>query len=175
MRRKNFYVYKSFVNLKFTCICAILARVNEEFERMRFSFEYFDKVWHRGLQFKLTQREIPSSIVKILSSYLVNRTGQIKFNGKIDPKFNIKSGVPQGGILSPTMYIFYTADMPRAGAGATDVMFADDVTQIVENLDNNREQLARDTEREINRINEFEKKKWKISTNTNKFKTNANI
>ena len=108
----------------------------------------FDKVWHRGLQFKLTQREIPSTIVKILSSYLVNRTGQIKFNGKIGPKFNIKSGVPQGGILSPTMYIFYTADMPRAGAGATDVMFADDVTQIVENHDNNREQLARDTERE---------------------------
>ena len=96
-------MYKSFVNLKFTCICAILARVNEEFERMRFSFEYFDTVWHRGLQFKLTQREIPSSIVKILSSYLVNRTGQIKFNGKIGPKFNIKSGVRQGGILSPTV------------------------------------------------------------------------
>ena len=38
MRRKNFYVYKSFVNLKFTCICAILACVNEEFEWMRFFF-----------------------------------------------------------------------------------------------------------------------------------------
>ena len=63
------------------------------------------------------------------------------------------------GVFSPPpLYIFYTADTPRAGAGVTDATFADDVTQIVENHDNNREQLARDTEREINRINEFEKK-----------------
>ena len=52
---------------------------------------------------------------------------------------------------------------------STDVIFADDVTQVVEYRGNDREQLAIQTEREIVRVNEFEKV-WKIKTNPTKFK-----
>ena len=52
---------------------------------------------------------------------------------------------------------------------STDVIFADDVTQVVEYRGNDREELAVQTEREIVRVNEYEKL-WKIKTNVAKFK-----
>ena len=49
------------------------------------------------------------------------------------------------------------------------MLFADDITQVIENTDKDKEQLVIDTEREIGRINRYEKQ-WKIMTNTTKFK-----
>ena len=59
--------------------------------------------------------------------------------------------------------------MPPPGADSTDVLFADDVTRIIEHHHRSRKHLARKTEREINRINQFENL-WKLKTNRNKFK-----
>ena len=131
----------------------------------------FDRVWIEGLQYKiLTQDELPILIKKILCSFTFNRTAQIRINSIIGPKFQLKSGVPQGSILSPTLFIFYTHDLPLPQSDlSTDVIFADDVTQVVEYRGNDREQLAVQTEREIVRVNEFEKV-WKIKTNPTKFK-----
>ena len=125
--------------------------------------------YHNPPEYKLARTEnLPSLIIKILSSYISDRTAQIRINRYIGPKFDIKSGVPQGGILSPNLFIIYTSDLPPAGPNATDIIFADDITQIIENKRNNKVQLARDTEREIKRINNYEKE-WKISTNLTKF------
>lgn len=129
----------------------------------------FDKVWHTGLKYKLTNLQLPPIITKILSSYITERTAQIRYKSLLGPKFNIKSGVPQGGILSPTLFILYTADLPPAGQNCQDIVFADDVTQVIQNFQDNREELARNTEREIRRVNDFEHK-WKICTNIDKFK-----
>ena len=131
----------------------------------------FDRVWIEGLQYKiLTHDELPILLKKILCSFTFNRTAQIRINSIIGPKFQLKSGVPQGSILSPTLFIFYTHDLPLPHSNlSTDVIFANDVTQVVEYRGNDREQLAVQTEREIVRVNEFEKV-WKIKTNPTKFK-----
>ena len=129
----------------------------------------FDKVWHRGLKFKILRLQLPDITEKILCSFLDNRTAQIKMEGRLSDKFELKSGVPQGSILSPTMYIFYTSDLRPPGPGATDIMFADDVSQVIEYPHSSKRMLALKTEREIERINRFEKQ-WKIRTNKNKFK-----
>ena len=136
---------------------------------MEASAKAFDKVWHRGLKYKILQLQLSDIVEKILCSFLDDRTAQIKMYGGPSQKFDLKSGVPQGSILSPTLYIFYTADIPPPGPGATDIMFADDITQVIEYPHHSRRFLARRTEREAERINEFEKK-WKIKTNRNKFK-----
>ena len=99
----------------------------------------------------------------------MDRTAQIRINVKLSDKFSFRSGVPQGSILAPTLYIFYTSDLPEAGAGGTDVLFANDVTQIIEYMHHSKRALALRTKREIERINRFEKE-WKIKTNKNKFK-----
>ena len=63
------------------------------------------------------------------------------------------------------MFIFYTHDLPvPASVLSTDVIFADDVSQIVEYRGEDREQLAVQSEREIVRVNNFAKL-WKIKTN----------
>ena len=132
----------------------------------------FDRVWIEGLKFKMLNLEdLPTLLKKVICSFTTNRTAQIKINSVIGPKFQLKAGVPQGSILSPSLFIFYTHDLPPPTTNmSTDVIFADDVTQIVEYRGVvDREQLAVQSERDIVRVNDFEKM-WKIKTNTNKFK-----
>ena len=129
----------------------------------------FDWVWIDGLRFKImNQEDLPLLLKKILYSFTQERTAQIKINITIGPQFQLKAGVPQGSILSPSLFIFYTHDMPASDSN-TDVIFADDVAQIVEHHGGDREELAVQSEREIVGVSEFEKK-WKIKTNANKFK-----
>lgn len=128
----------------------------------------FDKIWHRGLKYKLCNINLPPITTRILSSYLDNRTAQIRIGSTLGPKINIQSGVPQGGILSPTLFILYTSDLPRAGPNSLDTLFADDITQVIQHPGIGRQMLARRTEREVERVNDYEAK-WKINTNIRKF------
>ena len=128
----------------------------------------FDKVWHEGLQFKILHQQLPGIIEKILCNFIRNRKAKIRKNNVIGPEINLLSGVPQGSVLSPTLYIMYTTDIRAPGPGCTDIYFADDITQIVTYPGKGREALALRTTREIKRINDFETK-WKIRTNKNKF------
>ena len=129
----------------------------------------FDKVWHNGLKFKISNLGLPSILVRMTSSFLDDRTAKIKYKDKLSDNINIRSGVPQGSILSPTLFILYTADLPRAGQGGTDVLFADDVTQVIEYNHQSKKMLAIRTKREIERINKYEEQ-WKIKTSRQKFK-----
>ena len=63
----------------------------------------FDKVWHRGLKFKILHLELPSIVERILCSFLDDRTAQIKMYGMLSDRFQLRSSVPQGSVLSPTL------------------------------------------------------------------------
>ena len=84
----------------------------------------FDKVWHEGLKYKILHVGLPGIIEKILCNFLDDRSAVILKRGIISERFNLKSGIPQGSILSPTLFIYYTSDLSRPGPGGTDVMFA---------------------------------------------------
>ena len=129
----------------------------------------FDKVWHNGLRFKILHLELPDIMEKLLCNFISNRRVQIRYNNKLHNGFDICSGVPQGSVLSQTLYIMYTADIPLQGAGCQDIVFADDITQVIIYPHKSRKLMERRTEREIKRINSYEKE-WKIQTNADKFK-----
>ena len=78
----------------------------------------FDKVWHNGLKFKISSLGLPSILVKMASSFLDDRITKIKYRDKLSDNINIRSGSPQGSILSPTLFILYTADWPGVGQAA---------------------------------------------------------
>ena len=124
----------------------------------------FDKVWIQGLQYKLLQLGLPEQTEKLLCNFLHQRTASISVNTTISTPFPLQSGVPQGSVLSPTLFITYTSDMPRPNnATCMDIYYADDATQIVTS-NTTSEQHDAIVVREALRLNTYERT-WKIKTN----------
>jgi hypothetical protein len=73
----------------------------------------FDRVWINGLKYKITQLNINNNIKAWLCNFLTNRTFSVKIDQYISENHPIKAGVPQGAILSPTLFALYSSDLPR--------------------------------------------------------------
>ena len=89
----------------------------------------FDKVWHEGLLSKLCQFGINQKLTSIIESFLQARSYQVKLGNITSEARRIRSGVPQGAVLSPMLYNLYTADVPKCAR--TDMfVYADDIAII---------------------------------------------
>ena len=129
----------------------------------------FDKVWHKGLQFKILNLGLHTCFTRILTSFLSNRTASIRIDQHIGTPFALKSGVPQGACLSPSLYTFYIHDIGEPPANTDYSAYADDITQIIATLGlRARGRVSLHSKKAIEHINHFEKK-WKIKTNPTKF------
>ena len=73
----------------------------------------FDKVWHKGLLFKLKQNGISGKLLNFLGSYLNNRKQRVILNGFYSEFSSIESGVPQGSVLGPLLFLVYINDLEK--------------------------------------------------------------
>ena len=55
---------------------------------------------------------MPELFCKTLANFLINRKIEIKINGVCSEPFTPKSGVPQGSIIGPLMYLMFINDAP---------------------------------------------------------------
>ena len=133
----------------------------------------FDKVWHNGLKYKIFKLRLHTCFTRILCSFLTDRSASIRLQHHVGPAFPLRSGVPQGACLSPTLYNLYTHDIPEPSPHTDYLAYADDITQIISQKYSKKskikhKRISKLTQQAITDINNFENK-WKIKTNTNKF------
>jgi hypothetical protein len=71
----------------------------------------FDKVWHKGLLFKLTLTGVNKQLISWIESYLSDRQQKVVSEGFSSTLKGIKAGVPQGSILGPFLFLVYINDI----------------------------------------------------------------
>lgn len=72
----------------------------------------FDKVIHSILLRKMCQLNFPKNIIRWIEIFLKERTFCVHLNGYSSNEYNVLSGVPQGSILGPILFLIYIHDFP---------------------------------------------------------------
>ena len=88
----------------------------------------FDTVCNSTLISKIARSTLPAATSRWLSCYLRGRQAITSCRGVKSRARILHTGVPQGSNLSPTLFSFYIADMPRPTEPAKRICYADDIT-----------------------------------------------
>jgi Reverse transcriptase (RNA-dependent DNA polymerase)/Endonuclease-reverse transcriptase len=124
----------------------------------------FDSVWHEALLHKLLTRGCNISLARLIFSFLKERSFQVCVGKAQSSSCNIPYGVPQGAILSPTLYNIFTSDIPNAGECEL-ATFADDTAIFVS--DKLPEVVCGKLQSQLDSLSDYFKD-WKIRINPTK-------
>lgn len=105
----------------------------------------FDKIWHEGLFIKLHEMNIPKKMAKWIKNFLTNRTFYVSTNGHDSDLFPIKTGVPQGSILSPILFSIFIDNIPlnlQNYSNLSAILYADDLFTFFSDKNLNRIQIV---------------------------------
>ena len=85
----------------------------------------FDKVPHKRLLSKLSSYGITSNTHNWITSFLSNRKQRVSVNGALSDITDVTSGVPQGSVLGPILFLLYINDI-NENIKSSIRLFADD-------------------------------------------------
>ena len=88
----------------------------------------FDTIDHEVLQQKLEYYVVGDEELSFLKSYLTNRKQCCNMNNHTSSFQVIKSGVSQGSILGPLLFIIFINDLPNCVKNGHITMYADDTS-----------------------------------------------
>ena len=116
----------------------------------------FDTVPHKRLLHMVQNYGITGNLLGWISDFLVGRTQQVVINDAKSSKASVTSGIPQGSVLGPLLFVIYINDLPDVVDKDSFVfLFADDTKVFRQiNSDNDKTVLQSD----IDKLLEWSKK-----------------
>ena len=125
----------------------------------------FDKVPHQRLLIKLRAVGIEGQVLKWIEAWLEGRKQRVILNGSASNWTEVFSGVPQGSVLGPVLFIIYINDIDELILSSL-FKFADDA-KLLGKVDN-QEDIAR-MQKDLASIIEWSET-WQMPINTDKCK-----
>ncbi|EYC03347.1 hypothetical protein Y032_0094g2706 [Ancylostoma ceylanicum] len=130
----------------------------------------FDRVPHSKLLLKLEHVGISGRLLNWFRSYLQGRGMTVKVGQHFSKRYPCTSGVPQGGVLSPLLFIIYTMELPQLLRTSPDInvqVYADDIKVYGGYVEQNRDEVHSALELSITRMLEWASE-WDLPINLNK-------
>ena len=121
----------------------------------------FDKVWHKGINYKLKQNGVAGNLLNTLADFLKDRKQRVVLNGQNSTWVNVEAGVPQGSNLGPLLFLIYINDLSE-NLVSNPKLFADDTSLFSVIFD--KDLSAKNLNDDLNRINNWAFQ-WKMSFN----------
>ena len=110
----------------------------------------FDTVPHNRLRIKLESYGICGKTLDVISDFLSHRSFQVNVGNEKSESFPVTSGVPQGSVLGPLLFLLYINDLPEKVRNHVS-LFADDLKMHGTSFD-----------RELNQTDLDELYKWQL-------------
>ena len=92
----------------------------------------FDSISHTLILHKLSKLGLGESSIKWIRSYLQDRKQRTKFKSYISTEETVISGIPQGSIIGPLLFICFTNDLADEFKDCFMVAYADDTQLVVD-------------------------------------------
>uniref|UniRef100_A0A914NU80 Reverse transcriptase domain-containing protein n=1 Tax=Meloidogyne incognita TaxID=6306 RepID=A0A914NU80_MELIC len=93
----------------------------------------FDSVPINRILYKLKSIGIAGKIYTFIKNFLENRTFRVKIENTLSDSYPTLSGVPQGSVLGPLLFLIYINDLPKyLHEGIHIKIYADDVKLYIE-------------------------------------------
>ena len=143
---------------------AILKKKNIDVVYLDFS-KAFDRVDHKVVLEKARKLGIQGKILKWLAQFLINRTQKTIVNGCESYSTRVLSGVPQGTVLGPLLFIIMLNDITDYIKESSVYSFADD-TRILKTIESTL--CSQKLQEDLERTYEFAQES-KLQFNENKF------
>ena len=122
----------------------------------------FDRVPHNRLILKLQCLGIDGKVLDVIKDFLIGRTFRVSIQGEFSSIKDILSGIPQGSVLGPLLFILFINHLPDCLKSSVQI-FADDL-KLIANLSDKTV-----IDNDLKSLEDWERK-WLLEFNSEKCK-----